>query len=264
MASLITTLSVIRNILILVLKRAPAVEVVKEIVEVLNVLPCAFIVSKLRNGLLLRESTLRFKDRRPELEKVTLLCLLLAWWFLVCALVYRVKLAALGGVKKDFSSLLNALEEGIVLIAARCSLLVRVVTKDLLAMGALDLVLGSLEAVFRKTKNSVVILSLSKYSVSERNIECSKPTYLPVLGLSLKHDRVLWFTDLAIVQVLDLLHIFRSLDALILGEGALMSLSAGMCQEVWANRFDFAEDGSGERAYGFKVFLTRPALWQDR
>jgi hypothetical protein len=78
----------------------------------------------------------------------------------VSALVDGIELAALGGVEEDLGSLLDALEEAVILGGASGSLLIWVMAKNLLAVGALDLVLRRLVAVLGKTKNSVVILLL--------------------------------------------------------------------------------------------------------
>jgi hypothetical protein len=50
-----------------------------------------------------------------------------------------------------------------------------------------------------------------------------KVTYLPVLGLTGKHGRVLGLTDVASVLVLDLLDVFLGADAVILGESTLVA-----------------------------------------
>jgi hypothetical protein len=47
---------------------------------------------------------------------------------------------------------------------------------------------------------------------------------LPVLGLALQHQRVLWLADLALVIILNLLHVRLGLDAIVLREGALVTL----------------------------------------
>jgi hypothetical protein len=52
-------------------------------------------------------------------------------------------------------------------------------------------------------------------------VRCS---YLPVFGLALQHDRVFRLVDVIWVLVFDLLDVGLSLDALILGECALMAL----------------------------------------
>jgi hypothetical protein len=75
-------------------------------------------------------------------------------------LVNRVKLAALDGIEEDIRGLLDALEEGIVLGPSGCGLLVWVMLEDLLAVGALDLVLCRSKSVLGQSKDSVVILSL--------------------------------------------------------------------------------------------------------
>jgi len=78
--------------------------------------------------------------------------------------------------------------------------------ENLLAVGTLDLLFRSLVAVLAQTEDSVVILAL------------------PVLCVSLEHDRVFWLADLAIVCVLCLFCLFLCLNALVLGKGALVSL----------------------------------------
>jgi hypothetical protein len=48
--------------------------------------------------------------------------------------------------------------------------------------------------------------------------------YLPVLGLTLQHNRVLGLVNVIWVLFFDLLDVGLGLDALILGESALMAL----------------------------------------
>lgn len=48
-------------------------------------------------------------------------------------------------------------------------------------------------------------------------------SYLPVLGITLKHDRILCFTDFTRIVVLDLLDALLSTYTLVLGEGALVA-----------------------------------------
>lgn len=81
----------------------------------------------------------------------------------VGALVDGVVLATLDGVGQDLGGLLDALEEGVVFVAARCRLLVWVMAEDLLAVGALDLLFCGLVAVFGDAKDGVVVLLLSRY-----------------------------------------------------------------------------------------------------
>jgi hypothetical protein len=54
-------------------------------------------------------------------------------------------------------------------------------------------------------------------------IDCGA-SYLPVFGLTLQHTRVLGLVNVIWVLVFDLLDVGLSLDALILGESALMTL----------------------------------------
>jgi hypothetical protein len=115
----------------------------------------------------LGEASLGLEDLAPQLVEVALG--LLGWGLDVSLLIDGVVLAALDGVEKDLGGLLDALEELIVLGAASGSLLIGVVLEDLLAVGLLDLVLGSLVAVLGETENLVVILSLNlPASVSSR------------------------------------------------------------------------------------------------
>ena len=59
----------------------------------------------------------------------------------------RIKLPATNGVEQDFGSFLYAFEEGVVFSIAGSSLLVRMVTEDLFAVGTLDLVFSGAIAV---------------------------------------------------------------------------------------------------------------------
>lgn len=51
--------------------------------------------------------------------------------------------------------------------------------------------------------------------------------YLPVLGISGEHHRVLILGDVIILLVLGALHVLLGLDTLILGEGAVVTLLGG-------------------------------------
>jgi hypothetical protein len=64
-------------------------------------------------------------------------------------LIHGIVLATLDGIEKDLSSLLDALEEVIILSATSSRLLIWMMAKDLLAVGALDLLFGSLVSVLR-------------------------------------------------------------------------------------------------------------------
>jgi hypothetical protein len=157
---LVTVFVIVRDIFIEILEGSPAVEGVPEVVELLNILFRALLVAKLRNWSVLGETSLSFEDFAPEFVEVALLCRLLAWRLYFSGFIYRVKLAALDGVKKNFSSLLDALEELVVLSSTSCGLLVGMMFEDLLAVGSLDLILGCAVSVPGDSKNSVVILSL--------------------------------------------------------------------------------------------------------
>jgi hypothetical protein len=148
--SLVAGLVVVWYILVQVLKRTPRVKVVPEIIELLDILLGGFVVAESRYGLFVGETSFGGEDGTPELEEVALLCLLLAGWFDIRVLVNRVILATLDGVEEDLGSLLNALKEGVVLVAARCSLLVRMMAKNLLPVSTLDLLLTGLVTVFRE------------------------------------------------------------------------------------------------------------------
>lgn len=55
--------------------------------------------------------------------------------------------------------------------------------------------------------------------------------YLPVLGIPLKKKGRLWLANLARVVVLDALHVLGSLDTVILGESAGVSLLFGFVSD---------------------------------
>ena len=111
MTFLIPVLIVVWNVLILVLERAPAVEVVPEIVKFFNLLFRAIVVTQLRNRLVFAESTFGFKDRAPRLEEALLLSLFFGRRFNTRSLVNGVELTAFYWVKKDFGGFLDAFEE---------------------------------------------------------------------------------------------------------------------------------------------------------
>lgn len=148
-ALLVAVLVVVGHVLVEVFEAAPRVEVVPEVVEVLDQLLGAADVAKRRHGRLLAEAALGLEDLAPALVEVdaALLELLLGWGLDLGAFVDRVELPALDGVEEHLGGLLDALEEVVVFGAAAGGFLVRVVLEDLLAVGALDLLLGGLEAV---------------------------------------------------------------------------------------------------------------------
>lgn len=162
MTLLVTVLIVVGHVLVEVLERPPAVEVVPEVVEVLNLLLCGVGVAELRHGLDLGETTLSLEDLAPGLVEVDLgaLQLLLGWGLDLGTLVDGVVLAALDGVEQNLGGLLDALEEVVVVALAGGGLLVGVVLEDLLAVGALDLLLGGLVAVLGDTQDGIVVLLL--------------------------------------------------------------------------------------------------------
>lgn len=159
-ALLVAALAVVGDVLVEILKRAPAVEVVPKVVKVLDVLLGRVGVAKGRHGVRLGEAALGLEDLAPQLVVVALLQLLLGRGLDVGLLIDRVVLAALGRVQEHLGRLLDALEELVVLGGAGGGLLVGVVLEDLLAVGLLDLVLGGLVAVLGQAENLVVVLGL--------------------------------------------------------------------------------------------------------
>jgi len=87
-------------------------------------------------------------------------------------------------------------------------------------------------------------------------------TYLPVLGVASEQHRILRLADVAFVVLLDLLGALLGLYPIILGEGALVAGTAGVGQEVRADRLDGALCGMvlGDLADGLEVLLGSPAL----
>jgi hypothetical protein len=146
-ALLITVLVVIRDILILVLERAPRIKVIEEIVECVDILLVAFLISKFGYRLDAGEPALGFENVAPQLVIFSLFKLLLGRRLNISMFIDRVKLTALDGIEKDFSSLLNALEEAIILGTSSCSLFIRVMAENLLAVSTLDLFFGGFVAV---------------------------------------------------------------------------------------------------------------------
>jgi hypothetical protein len=87
---------------------------------------------------------------------------------------------------------------------------------------------------------------------------------LPVLALALEHHGVLVLADLAGVLVLDLLDGVGGLDALILGESTLVSLSAGVGEEVRADGLDGAVLRGRDAGDGLEVLLSGPVAGERR
>jgi hypothetical protein len=86
--------------------------------------------------------------------------LLFRRWLNISSLIDRIKLAAFDGIKENLGGFLNALEEAVILRTSGSGFLIGVMTKNLLAVGTLDLLLCGSPAIFRKAKNSIMILSL--------------------------------------------------------------------------------------------------------
>jgi hypothetical protein len=148
MTLLITVLVVIRDIFILVLERAPRVEVVEEVVECIDIIFGTVLLSELRYRLDSGEAALGFEDIAPQFVVLALFQLLFGRGFDIGVLVDGVKLATLDGIKKNFGSFLNALKEAIIFGASGGGFLVRVMTENLLAVCTLNLFFGSFVAVF--------------------------------------------------------------------------------------------------------------------
>lgn len=83
--------------------------------------------------------------------------------------------------------------------------------------------------------------------------------YLPVLGLTLEHHGVLRLADLPGILLLDVLGTLLGLDAVILGEGALVAGAAGVCEEVRADGLDGALCGGGDLADRLEVLVSGPS-----
>lgn len=88
-------------------------------------------------------------------------------------------------------------------------------------------------------------------------------TNLPVLGFSGEHHGIFRLRDLAIVNVLDILGLLLGLDAIILRKSALVASTAGVGEEVRANRLDAALNGSRKVTQGLEVLVGSPALRED-
>lgn len=158
---LVTALTVIGNVLVKVLECTPAVKVVPEVVEGLDFVLSAILVTELGNGLLVGETTLSLEDWSPSLVEAGLLDLLLGGGLNLGGLVDGVELTTAGGVQQKLGGDLDTLEEAVVLVAlAGGGLLVGVVAQDLLAVGTLDLLGGCAPAVTGQTENLVVVLGL--------------------------------------------------------------------------------------------------------
>lgn len=174
-------------------------------------------------------------------------------------------MAALDGVEEDFGGFLDALEEGVVFVAAGRGFLVWVMLENLLAVGTLNLLFSGLVAVLGDTEDGVVILllciSLASSPWLQRSVES---TYLPLLSISLQHHWILGLADLAVILILNLLDILSGLNALILRERALEALSASVGKEVSANGLNGTVNWAGKAGDSFEIFFCGPARRQDR
>lgn len=159
-ALLVATLAVVRNVLVEVLKGAPAVKVVPKVVKLFDLFLGSVGAAKRGDGVHLGEAALGLEDLAPQLVVVALGELLLAGRLDLGLLVDRVILATLDGFHEDVGGLLDALEELVVLGLTKGGLLVGVVLQDLLAVSLLDLLLGSPPAVLGQAENLVVVLAL--------------------------------------------------------------------------------------------------------
>lgn len=92
----------------------------------------------------------------------------------------------------------------------------------------------------------------------------SLSSYLPVLGLALKHHRVLVLADVAVIVILNLLRALLSLYPIILREGALMPSSTGVGKEVRSHGLDGSLRGRRDLSEGLEILLGRPTLWEGR
>jgi hypothetical protein len=106
------------------------------------------------------ETSFGLEDFAPETVEFGALGFFLAWRIDIGVFVDGVKLFTIDGIEKNFCSLLYALEETIVLSITGSRFLIWMMFEDLLSVGALDLLFRSLVAIFRYTKNGIMILSL--------------------------------------------------------------------------------------------------------
>lgn len=166
MALLVAALAVVGDVLVEVLKGAPALEAVPEVVKLLDLLLGGVGAAKRGDGVQLGEAAFGLEDLAPELVVVALGELLLVGGLDLGLLVDGVVLASLGGVEEDVGGLLDALEELVVLGLAGGGLLIGVVLQDLLAVGLFNLLLGGSPAVLGDAEDLVVVLGLFKSLVN--------------------------------------------------------------------------------------------------
>ncbi|KAI6775053.1 hypothetical protein HG530_001811 [Fusarium avenaceum] len=170
---------------------------------------------------------------------VGLLKLLLSRGLNIGLLIDGIELATLDGVKEDIGSLLDTLEELIIVDTTLGSLLIGVVLEDLLAVGFLDLVLSGPPSV--QQPNGI-----------------KTATYLPVLSLTLEHHGILVLALVADITIFDVLGALLSLDAVILRECALVAGSSGVGKEVRSNRLDASLSSLRKLADGLEVLISSP------
>lgn len=156
------------------------------------------------------------------------------------------------------------------------------VAQHLLAVRTLDLLGSRAPAVFTQTENGVMILAL--YRVNACLHWSGVYTYPPVASFSGQHDGVLGLGDIIIAIILGLLDIVLGLDALILGECAVVTFlgsqyavhspkqgrkqlrtyTASMGQKVRADRLQGALGGLGYRTNGLEILFGIPAPRKGR
>lgn len=133
------------------------------------------------------------------------------------------------------------------------------VLENLLAVGLLDLVLSSPPAVLGDTKNLVVVLGLEVYALT-KELKCVLIiTYLPVLGLTLKHHGVLRLALVADIAIFDILGALLGLDSVVLRESTLVTGPSSVGEEVRADRLDASLSSLRELANSLEVLLGSPA-----
>lgn len=79
----------------------------------------------------------------------------------------------------------------------------------------------------------------------------------------MQHHGVLSLTLLTLIRILNLLGAFLRLDAIILGEGALVTSSAGVSQEMRTDRLNAALHAAGQLSDSLEVLLGAPSFGKD-
>lgn len=73
-------------------------------------------------------------------------------------------------------------------------------------------------------------------------------TNLPIFSIALEHHGILRLANIAVIVIFHLLGAFLCLDPIVLGEGALVPGTAGVCQEVRADRLKASLCGGSDLA----------------